>query len=116
MSQLDLKVTDRVMHRKRQSFYTIIAEAAFSPVYLDKDPLTLVSSDGGVALLAKHVNWGRRMNVSIPGIVFQRSSDQAEVYMHPQRAFVYRNDEEGSLIFARPIFEFTEDRFQKVSE
>lgn len=115
MDRLDLKVTDRVVHLKRGSFYTIIGKAVFSAMYEDNDMLTLTFSDGGVAMLAKNVNWGERTNLAIPNIMFQRSSASAEVYVHQQKAFVYRSDSDQRMIFARPVHEFTNDRFEKIT-
>lgn len=114
MEILNLDVLDTVHHLKRGSTYQIIARALWSRVVNDGDMTSLIFYDGGMTVLTEEVRLGQRMSVCIPNIQFQRSLNEAPLGISAGHAFVYRSERQPELIFARPTYEFTTDRFEKM--
>jgi hypothetical protein len=110
---LNLKVGDKIRHFKRGSFYLIIGRATASHTLQDNAKARLiVERSGYFAVVDEHMSESS-IAIDVP-LLFQRSINPAIFGTGSTDAFIYREFSER-MIYARPVYEFTEDRFEKVT-
>lgn len=109
---LNLKVGDRIRHFKRMSFYLIIGRATALHTLQDNEKARLIVERSGYFAIVDEPAGESSVVIDIP-LLFQRSINPAIFGTGSLDAFVYRELSEG-MVYARPVYEFAEDRFEKV--
>ena len=108
---LNLVVGDVIRHIKRGSVYRVIGRALFSRDLRDGDEAVLWNVDGGSPVITHPDALRGRVNLAL-SLSFQCSITPPRIGIKGcTKAFVYRAAA-GGLVFARPEYEFTSDRFE----